>query len=316
MRSFLWRWTRRCPSSLHGRHSGGLLLLLAALAGVGFALAGDSVGVEAQEYSSYQDPEQPALSFVLSEDQNLAEFQTEFGLSDAQIAEVRAAILKENETLAAAYAESEQIIQANEGLPPEQIEEKIDASGYHEKVRAAIAETKSTVEGMLPEERRAELGPWVDARFARAEMASSEVSPSGGSGVACRVFATQYNGYTKNEVALPSTKARGHKVVIRRGNHATRAKVKDVGPWNTIDNYWNSRRRYESMQRWKDLPHLPRCKPWAEAADRNGYNHGKDQFGRKVLNPAGVDLTPRVASRLGLRKYENAWVTVRFPWVG
>ena len=316
MRSFLWRWTRRCQGSSRARYSGGVLLLLAVLAGVGLALAGDSVTVEAQEYSPYQDPEQPALSFVLSDDQNLAEFQTKFGLSDAQIEEVRAAVLKENETLAAAYAESEQIIRANEGLPPEQIEEKINASGYHEKVSAAIAETKSTVEGLLPEEQRAELGPWVDARFAQVELAANEVSSSGGSGVACRVFATQYNGYTKREVALPSTKARGHRVVIRRGDHTTRARVKDVGPWNTIDNYWNSRRTYESMQRWKDLPHLPRCKPWAQAADRNNYNHGKDQFGRKVLNPAGVDLTPRVASRLGLRKYENAWVTVRFPWVG
>ena len=137
MRSFLWRWTRRRPSSLRGVRYGGVLLLLAVLAGVGVALGGDSVTVEAQEYSPYQDPEQPALSFVLSDDQNLAEFQTKFGLSDAQIEEVRAAVLKENETLAAAYAESEQIIQANEGLPPEQIEEKINASGYHEKVRAA-----------------------------------------------------------------------------------------------------------------------------------------------------------------------------------
>ena len=161
MRSFLWRWTRRCRGSLRGRRSGGVVFLLAALAGVGFALAGDSVGVEAQEYSSYQDPEQPALSFVLSDDQNLAEFQTKFGLSDAQIEEVRAAVLRENETLAAAYAESEQIIQANEGLPPERVEEKINASGYHEKVRAAIAKTKSTVEGLLPEKQRDELGPWV-----------------------------------------------------------------------------------------------------------------------------------------------------------
>ena len=292
-----------------------MLLLLAVLAGVGFAVAGDSVPVEAQEYSAYQDPEQPALSFVLSDDQNLAEFQTKFGLSDGQIEEVRAAIPKENETLAAAYAASEQIIRANEGLPPEQIADKINASGYHEKVRAAIAKTKSTVEGLLPEKQRDELGPWVDAKFAQVELGTSEVSVSGRRGVTCKVFATQYIGHTKKEVALPSTKARGHTVKIRRGHHATKARVKDVGPWNTIDNYWNSHRTYEKMRRWKDLRHLPRCKPWAEAAYRNNYNHGKDQFGRKVLNPAGIDLTPRVARRLGLRKFENDWVTVRFPWV-
>jgi hypothetical protein len=63
---------------------------------------------------------------------------------------------------------------------------------------------------------------------------------------------------------------------------------------------------------WDDLP---RCKPEAQAAYFNNYNGGRDQFGRKVLNPAGVDLTPRVARRLGLKKYQNAWIYVRYPWV-
>jgi len=295
----------------------GVLLLLAAIIGTGFALAGDSAAVGAQEYSAYQDPEQPALSFVLSIDQNLEEFKAEFGLGDAEIDEVNAAILEENEALAAAYAESEQIIQANEGLPPEEIEEKINASGYHEKVRAAIAQTKSKVEGMLPEVRRADLGPWVDAKFAQAESASYEVASNGGRGVTCRVFATQYNGHTRSEVALPHVGPRdkGRSVRISRGNHATKAKVKDVGPWNIIDNYWNLRRTYERMKRWDNLPHLPRCTPWAEAAKRDNYNHGKDQYGRRT-NGAGIDLTPQVASKLGLKKWENDWVQVRFPWVG
>ena len=63
---------------------------------------------------------------------------------------------------------------------------------------------------------------------------------------------------------------------------------------------------------WKDLP---RCKPEAQAAYYNNYNRGKDEFGREVLNPAGVDLTPAVARGMGLRKYQNAWVYVRFPWI-
>jgi hypothetical protein len=29
-----------------------------------------------------------------------------------------------------------------------------------------------------------------------------------------------------------------------------------------------------------------------------------------------VDLTPRAAKRLGLRRFQNAWVWVRYPWVG
>ena len=73
----------------------------------------------------------------------------------------------------------------------------------------------------------------------------------------------------------------GFRVRIRRGEREVKAPAKEVGPWNTTEN----------------------------------YNNGKDQFGRKVLNPAGVDLTPRVARRLGLEKYQNAWVRVRYSWV-
>ena len=316
MRSYLWCWPGRCLLLFRGRRLRGALFLLTAVAGVGVALAGDSVTVEAQGYSAYQDPEQPALSLVLSEDQNVDDFKVEFGLGDGKIEEVRVAILKENEALAQAYAESEQIIQANEGLPPEEIEEKINASGYHEKVRAAIAETKSRVEDLLPEERRPELGPWVDARITQEGQEASEpaVVPSGkGSGVSCRVFATQYNGFTRSEVALPHKSLKfkgGYSVRVQRGNHATKARVKEVGPWNIRDNYWQGRKNRDM---WRNLP---RCTPEAQAAYFDNYNRGRDQYGRKVLNPAGIDLTPRVASKLGLKRHENAWVNVRFPRVG
>jgi len=312
LRSCSWRLLGRCLRLFRGRQIRGALLLLAAIAG--FSLAGDSVAVEAQEYSPYADPERPALSLVLSDEENLEAFRAEFGLGGEEIEQVRAAILRENEALAQASAESDQIVEANAGLPPEEIEEKIAASDYHEKVRAAIAETKTTVENLLPEDRRPELGPWVDAKIAQEGQESAEISVSGkGRGVSCRVYATQYNGYTRSEVALPHKSLKfkgGYTVSIRRGNHGTKAKVKEVGPWNTRDNYWQGRKK---RAMWRNLP---RCTPEAQAAYFDNYNRGRDEFGRKVLNPAGVDLTPRVASRLGLKRYENAWVWVRFSWVG
>ena len=67
---------------------------------MGFALASDSATVEAREYSAYDDPEKPAISLILSEEQYVEEFQEEFGLSDGQIEEVLAAVLSENEALA------------------------------------------------------------------------------------------------------------------------------------------------------------------------------------------------------------------------
>ena len=64
--------------------------------------------------------------------------------------------------------------------------------------------------------------------------------------------------------------------------------VWDVGPWNTKDDYWNPS---ATREMWKDLP---QGKPEAQAAYQNGYNGGKDQFGRTVANPAGIDLADGV----------------------
>ena len=271
----------------------------------------------AEEYSAYSDPEKPALSLVLSEDQNVEEFQTEFALSDEEVEDALAAVRKENEALAREYAESEHIVESSEDLPEVEVKEKIAASDYDEEVEKAVAQTKSTVEGLLPEGRESDLKSWVDSQWQQKGVefqASGDTTFEAAStrGVRCKVFATQYIGYTRYEVALPHKKLKfdgGFRVRLRRGAHHARAPVKEVGPWNIRDNYWQSR-RYRDM--WDDLP---RCKPEAQAAYFNNYNGGRDQFGRKVLNPAGVDLTPRVARRLGLKKYQNAWIYVRYPWV-
>jgi hypothetical protein len=312
-----WRYLARRFTVFLDRssYSCGAALLLAAAA-LWLAFVGGSAPVEARQYSAYSDSEKPALSFILSEEQNVEEFRTRFDLSDEEVEGVLAAIRKENEALAREYAESEQLVEANEELPKEKIKEKISASDYDEKVKEAVAKTKASIEALLPEGREADLKSWVDSQWQQEE---AEFQASGDStfeasarGIRCKVFATQYIGYTRYEVALPHKKLKfdgGFRVRLRRGGHRDWAPVKEVGPWNIRDNYWQSR-RYRDM--WDDLP---RCKPEAEAAYFDNYNRGRDQFGRKVLNPAGVDLTPRVARRLGLRKYQNAWIYVRYPWV-
>ncbi len=91
------------------------------------------------------------------------------------------------------------------------------------------------------------------------------------------------------------------------GDRVASAPDKEIGPWNLQDNWWD-KSRYRT--RWNDLP---RSLPEAEAAFYDNYNKGKDGFGRKVLNLAGVDLRPAVAKKLGLSKYENAWIQVSYP---
>jgi hypothetical protein len=322
VRSTLGCSAGRCLAFFHGRGSGlvvALLVLMVSLGG-GSVLTGGAATAEASHYSAYSDPEKPTISNVLSEEQNVAEFQEKFALSDEEMDTVLAAIRKENEALARTQGESQRIVESNEGQSVEQVKGEIDASGYDEKIKKAIARTKVAVERVLPADRRPEFRAWVDERWlqegrdAREEsdaIASKAATTS--SGKWFKVFATQYDGYTRREVAMPHRKLKfdgGYKVYLSRSGYEDLAPVKEVGPWNTYDNWWDSSRK---RTMWKDLS---RGLPEAEAAYYDNYNRGRDEFGRKVLNPAGIDLTPAVAARLGLGKYENAWIRVWVPWVG
>ncbi len=83
--------------------------------------------------------------------------------------------------------------------------------------------------------------------------------------------------------------------------------VWDVGPWNITDDHWN-----DDRQSWRDLD---RGRPQAQAAYTQGYNGGLDGFGRRVRNPAGIDLADG-AFNGGLRLPTNGWVQVDYLWTG
>lgn len=289
-----------------------VLLLLAATVGGGVAFFATTTAPRSQEYSAYTDPQKPVISYLLSDPQNVAEFQQRFALSGEDLSVVLGAIQEENEILSREYAESELVVDSTEGLPAAEVQERIAASDYDERVRQAVARTKATIEAMLPAYLRHQLQVWVNAKWQQevqeynAEPTATLQAASGGKNF--RVFATQYRGYTRYEVALPHRQLKfrgGYRIRIRNGGHRISVPIKEVGPWNIHDNYWDKRR-----DMWKNLP---RGKPEAEAAYYNNYNKGRDEFGRKVLNPAGVDLTPRAARKLGLRKYQNAWVSLSLP---
>ena len=289
-----------------------VLLLLAATVGGGVAFFATTTAPRSQEYSAYTDPRKPVISYLLSDPQNVAEFQQRFALSGEELSVVLGAIQEENEILSREYAESELAVESGEGLPAAEVQERIAASDYDERVRQAVARTKATIEAMLPAYLRHQLQVWVNAKWQQevqeynAEPTATLQTASGGKNF--RVFATQYRGYTRYEVALPHRQLKfrgGYRIRIRNGGHRISVPIKEVGPWNIHDNYWDKRR-----DMWKNLP---RGKPEAEAAYYNNYNRGRDEFGRKVLNPAGVDLTPRAARKLGLRKYQNAWVSLSLP---
>lgn len=142
--------------------------------------------------------------------------------------------------------------------------------------------------------------------------------------ITCKIFATREgllgnttaNGHviqsTDRFVALPSTSVLasdgGHEYQVRITHLKTSVVVPiwDVGPWNTNDNYWDTP---DQRERWQDLP---QCRPEAQAAYENKYNDGKDEFGRQVTNPAGIDLSDGTWAQLRMK--DNDWVTVEFLW--
>lgn len=295
----------------------GVGVVAATLAGIA-PVAAEEAPAGSDGYSAYSDPGKTALAVILSEETNVRELREEFGLDDAEVGRVLAAVREENEKVSEEFAESEQIVAANRSLPDGKVAEKIAASDYEETLEGAIAETKGTVADVLPGDGEAELGDWVDAQWGDEVESASEgsagriVETKAGTTLRCRVFATQYVGYTRYEAALPHRSLKfGSRpaVPITFNGRTVRPRIKEVGPWNTRDNYWRTGRQ---RTMWRGLP---RCMPEARAAYYRNFNRGRDEYGRKVTNPAGVDLTPAVARSLGLRRYQNAFVYVRFTWV-
>jgi hypothetical protein len=143
-----------------------------------------------------------------------------------------------------------------------------------------------------------------------------------------------YTAYATREGLVGGTTANGHVITNRdhfvslpswrslaargTGDYSVRVcgngrcvyePVWDVGPWNTRDDYWNGGDR----EQWKDLP---QGTPEAQAAYQNRYNNGKDQFGRTVLNPAGIDLADGTIWDGLAVSGGSVWVAVSYLWTG
>ncbi|GEM_PF-3159531 len=91
-------------------------------------------------------------------------------------------------------------------------------------------------------------------------------------------------------------------ISYNRGTAVYEVPVNEVGPWNEMDDYWHS-------NRW-EFTDLELSLPEAEAAYFEDYNDGCDELGRVVSNPAGIDLSPEVASDLGFGDYESGWISI------
>ncbi|WP_020388600.1 hypothetical protein [Kribbella catacumbae] len=170
--------------------------------------------------------------------------------------------------------------------------------------------------------------PWIsDVSVHPTDQAATNRMAIQAAPLKSRVFATReglVGGTTANGhviisrdhfVALPSRRglasngSGNYSVKVCTATRCAFEPVWDVGPWNTKDDYWNPS---ATREMWKDLP---QGRPEAQAAYQNGYNGGKDQFGRTVANPAGIDLADGTFWD-ALKLTDNAWVDTTYLWTG
>ncbi|WP_226359127.1 hypothetical protein [Pseudonocardia sp. ICBG601] len=195
--------------------------------------------------------------------------------------------------------------------------------------RTELPEAVTEVQGRLVLTATGSAGPTVrEVTLTATPSAGAEGEPL------TEAAPRSYSVFATREGLVGGTTANGHKIVNRdrfvalpsrralSANGKTDYSVKvcapngrcaiapvwDIGPWNTKDDYWNPSNQ---RQMWKDLPQgVPQA-----AAARNGHNGGKDQFGRKVANPAGIDLGDGIFwDVLGLK--DNSQVQVDYLWTG
>jgi len=141
------------------------------------------------------------------------------------------------------------------------------------------------------------------------------------------VGGTTANGHVIKErdhfVALPSARVLCSKngyeyqVKLEHNGYTETAPVWDIGPWNIHDNYWDpeeDRSIYQYLKAGGQHGGLGRGLPESQAAYEDDFNSGQDEFGRRVANPAGIDLADGTYWD-GLNLSDNAWISVKYLWL-
>lgn len=90
------------------------------------------------------------------------------------------------------------------------------------------------------------------------------------------------------------------------------ATVKDAGPWNMQDNYWNDKANSDPAQRRRLHTEVNRGYPEATAAFFNEFEKRRDEAAR-TPNGAGIDISTPLAQELGFGGKD--WVLVEFLWL-
>ena len=272
-------------------------------------------------------PPKPKLSYLLSNDRNLDDLVSDLYLTTDQKREIELIIERQTVELRRLDEVSDLIADsANRSLSEKK--DQIKKMDFNTKVMTLESGAQAEIRDVVGDQAGL-LEKWIDETWAH-EVATHGINAFGAAGTSLsyRVFATQYDGHSNYEVALPDKYLKfanlgwEHRPGYERSDYAVDldyggksvrgVKILDAGPWNEDNNYWNDAGAQTRPRRL--YTDLPKGMPEAQAAFFDDYNGGKDQFGRVVRNPAGIDLTPDVAADLGIGKYQNKWIDVTYTW--
>lgn len=252
---------------------------------------------------------------------------TELGFADAQIQHLQRVIEHERTAITVLDVHANRILN-NEQATLSEKRAALAALDYNGQIQTILRSSQTELQNQLGVPRYAQLVAWFNGAWQRViaqrttarAAAATEPCPTF-TVFATRSFHTDYSadlpdqyikfanqgieyshGYTNTTVYSVSVQLNDqiiHNVVIT-----------DAGPHNEDDNYWN--RADDPLHPRRLFTDLPQGVPEAEAAYFDNYNNGRDQFGRIVTNPAGINLSTQAANQLGM--VGNQWVTVTFPW--
>ncbi|MHB9111651.1 MAG: LGFP repeat-containing protein [Thermoleophilia bacterium] len=322
-------------------------LTCAVILAVFLMLVATPDGRGAETVTPWLDDSKPIASFLFTDEEMLGRLQSDLGLAPAQTDAVRTAGRKEAASLAALKKESETVVGRTD-LAIEQKQSAVKEMQYNERLRGAVSTARVEIETALDTGQRAQLASWVAARMGEqrqqfvAAATTAAMGTTGAAGAAggaataatgggYRIYATQYHsnyGPGSVDVAVPDKYVKFaslgweyHSGYPAGGNYSVNLslngrqlngiQVKDCGPWNIDDNYWNTAGGARPRRLFAGLA---TGLPEAQAAYFDGYNGGKDQFGRTISNPAGIDLSPQAGVQLGLGYLVSGWIYVNFNW--
>jgi hypothetical protein len=269
----------------------------------------------------------PVLSYFVLTPSLLETMRSELGFTDAQVTVLRQAALMEADSLQALQQSTMPIVQ-EESLSLSEKRTRVDASGYNQQVLSILEGTQAWLQSGLDTVTYARLVDWIEQRWLVERNLHGVESVQQTAGTRpYSIYATRFDT-DSYIVALPDKCLKlanggyhtcddsGYSTSEKYSVHlkyktTTTAKVGDSGPWNADDNYWSD---LGDPQPDRLFPDLPLAMPEAQAAYFDDYNNGKDQFGRTVTAPFGIDLNRQVSIDIGLDPGVNDWIDVEYLW--